>query len=76
MSVSENKNELIKMSKTLDITEFPRTDSWDLNWVQYYKYRAIVDDLDEETESKFNDHLRKVFRDEYGLGRYKNVQTC
>ena len=64
------------MTKVLDITEFPRTDTWDLNWVEYYKYRAIIDDLDEKTASDFNDHLRKVFREEYGVGRNANAETC
>ncbi|WP_296798790.1 hypothetical protein [uncultured Methanobrevibacter sp.] len=64
------------MNKRLDITEFPRTDTNDLNWIEFYKYWAIVEDLDEKTESEFNAHLRKVFRDEYGMGRNENVQTC
>ena len=64
------------MSERLDITEFPRLEGGDLNWVEFYKYWAIVEDLDEKDESKFNDHLRKVFRNEYGVGRNENVQTC
>lgn len=64
------------MSERLDITEFPRLEGGDLNWVEFYKYWAIVEDLDEKKESEFNDHLRKVFRNEYGVGRNENVQTC
>lgn len=72
MSVSEKKNELIKMTKRLDISEFPRINGKDLNYVEYFKYLAIIDTIDEETESKFNKHLRKVFND----GGNLNVQTC
>ena len=64
------------MSERLDSTEFPRLEGGDLNWVEFYKYWAIVEDLDEKAESKFNDHLRKVFRNEYGVGGNENVQTC
>ena len=61
------------MSRTLDIVEFPRTKNDDLNYVEYYKYLAIVEDLDDKTASTFNNHLRKVFNSERRNG---NVQTC
>lgn len=64
------------MSKRLDISEFPRLDGGDLNWIEFYKYWAIAEDLDERTESEFNDHLRNVFRTEYGMGRNINGKTC
>ena len=64
------------MGKRIDICEFPRLDGGDLNWIEYYKYWAIVEDLDEKAESEFNAHLRKVFRDKYGVGGNANVETC
>lgn len=64
------------MGKRIDICEFPRLDGGDLNWIEYYKYWAIVEDLDEKAESEFNAHLRKVFRDKYGVGRNANAETC
>ena len=64
------------MTRRLDITEFPRTDTNDLNWIEYYKYRAIVDDLDEETASNVDNNLRKVFSEKYDMRRNENVQTC
>ena len=64
------------MGKRIDICEFPRLDGGDLNWIEYYKYWAIVEDLDEKAESEFNAHLRKVFRDKYCVGRNANAKTC
>lgn len=56
-----------KYPRHLDITEFPKTDSNDLNWIEYQKYLKIIEDMREPERVRFDNHLRKVFCEKYGM---------
>ena len=51
----------------LDICQFPRTDSNDLNHVEYYKYRKVFDELHSDRErNEMNTFLIDLFKEKYG----------
>lgn len=59
----------------LDICQFPRTDSNDLNHVEYYKYRKIFDDLKSDRErNEMNTFLIDLFKEKYGYDALRNVE--
>ena len=62
-------------TQPLDITQFPRTDSNDLNHVEYYKYRKIFDDLKSDRErNEMNTFLITLFKEKYGYDALRNVE--
>lgn len=62
-------------SNPLDITQFPRTDSNDLNHVEYYKYRKIFDELRTDRErNEMNTFLIDLFKEKYGYDALRNVE--
>ena len=51
----------------LDICQFPRTESNDLNHVEYYKYRKVFDELHSDRErNEMNTFLIDLFKEKYG----------
>lgn len=59
----------------LDVTQFPRTNSNDLNIVEYWKYRAEFDKLRTDRErSEMNLFLIDLFKEKYGYDALKNVE--
>ena len=59
----------------LDITQFPRTDSNDLNHVEYYRYRKIFDGLHSDRErNEMNTFLIDLFKEKYGYDALRNVE--
>ena len=59
----------------LDITQFPRTDSNDLNHVEYYRYRKIFDGLRSDRErNEMNTFLIDLFKEKYGYDALRNVE--
>ena len=59
----------------LDVTQFPRTDSNDLNIVEYWKYRAEFDKLHSDRErNEMNLFLINLFKDKYGYDALRNVE--
>ena len=59
----------------LDICQFPRTDSNDLNHVEYYKYRKIFDELHSDRErNEMNTFLIDLFKEKYGYDALRNVE--
>ena len=66
-------------SNPLDVTQFPRTDSNDLNIVEYWKYRAEFDKLKSDRErNEMNTFLIDLFKEKYGYDALKNnvEPTC
>lgn len=62
-------------NQPLDITQFPRTDSNDLNHVEYYKYRKVFDDLNSDRErNEMNLFLIELFKEKYGYDALRNVE--
>ena len=54
-------------SKPLDVTQFPRTSSNDLNHIEYFKYRERFDKLRSDRErSEMNLFLIDLFKEKYG----------
>jgi hypothetical protein len=59
----------------LDICQFPRTDSNDLNHVEYYKYRKVFDELHSDRErNEMNTFLIDLFKEKYGYDALRNVE--
>ena len=59
----------------LDITQFPRTESNDLNHVEYYRYRKIFDGLRSDRErNEMNTFLIDLFKEKYGYDALRNVE--
>ena len=59
----------------LDICQFPRTDSNDLNHVEYYKYRKIFDNLRSDRErNEMNLFLIDLFKEKYGYDALRYVE--
>ena len=62
-------------SNPLDITQFPRTESNDLNHVEYYRYRKIFDGLRSDRErNEMNTFLIDLFKEKYGYDALRNVE--
>ena len=62
-------------SDALDISQFPRTDSNDLNHVEYYKYRKIFDNLRSDRErNEMNLFLIDLFKEKYGYDALRYVE--
>ena len=62
-------------SNALDITQFPRTDSNDLNIVEYWKYMAEFDKLKSDRErNEMNVFLIKLFKEKYGYDALRNAE--
>ena len=54
-------------SKPLDVTQFPRTSSNDLNHIEYFKYRERFDKLRSDRErNEMNLFLIDLFKEKYG----------
>ena len=61
----------------LDICQFPRTDSNDLNHVEYYKYRKVFDELHSDRErNEMNTFLIDLFKEKYGYDALRNVEPA
>lgn len=59
----------------LDICQFPRTESNDLNHVEYYKYRKVFDELHSDRErNEMNTFLIDLFKEKYGYDALRNVE--
>ena len=59
----------------LDICQFPRTDSNDLNHVEYYKQRKVFDELHSDRErNEMNTFLIDLFKEKYGYDALRNVE--
>ena len=59
----------------LDICQFPRTDSNNLNHVEYYKYRKIFDALRSDRErNEMNSFLIDLFKEKYGYDALRYVE--
>ena len=59
----------------LDVTQFPRTDSNDLNIIEYWKYRAEFDKLKSDRErNEMNKFLIDLFKEKYGYDALRNVE--
>ncbi len=62
-------------ANALDVTQFPRTDSNDLNIIEYWKYRAEFDKLKSDRErNEMNEFLIDLFKEKYGYDALKNVE--
>lgn len=62
-------------AEALDVTQFPRTDSNDLNIIEYWKYRAEFDKLKSDRErNEMNEFLIDLFKEKYGYDALKNVE--
>lgn len=59
-----------KYPRHLDITEFPKDENNCLNWVEYHKYLDIIKDMPERERVEFDNHLKKVFKEKYGMKRW------
>ena len=61
----------------LDICQFPRTESNDLNHVEYYKYRKVFDELHSDRErNEMNTFLIDLFKEKYGYDALRNVEPA
>ena len=51
-------------SQHLDISDFPRDDDGNLNWIEYHKYLSIIERMREPERIRFDNHLREAFKGE------------
>ena len=59
-----------KYPKQLDITDFPKDENNCLNWVEYHKYLDVIKGMSERERVEFDNHLKKVFKEKYGMKRW------
>ena len=59
-----------KYPRQLDITEFPKDENNCLNWVEYHKYLDVIKGMSERERVEFDNHLKKVFKEKYGMKRW------
>ena len=56
-----------KYPKPLDVCEFPRDNNNCLNVVQHCKYLEVIQDMSESERVEYDNHLLKVFIEDYGM---------